>query len=194
MKLKKGEQSATNPAETTAPLTIEELTAQLNSLKEMMNATVDSRKRQAFERSKTVQGSAKFSLKYMPDTPNKVVVAWRTSKDFVANNGKIEDQRMELTYADGTKQEIAYVDFYRVLRSTPKLEAKRLYVSNGGQEENLSYVRDTQGNRITVVPQATTEEGTWEGKDLSSTTPEKFRVVVEFEGNDYDVEVTYTNA
>jgi hypothetical protein len=61
----------------------------------------------------------------------KVIISWRMTKDYVANGGKIEEQKMELTLEDETKVTIDYVDFYRRLKRTPKIEAKKIFDNEG---------------------------------------------------------------
>jgi hypothetical protein len=71
------------------------------------------------------------------------------TKDYIANNGKIEEQKMELTFEDDKTIVIDYVDLYRKLKRTPKLEALKIFDNEGN-----SYVtrKDDLGNKLLVVP------------------------------------------
>lgn len=107
---------------TTQPEMLELIKAQqkqIEGLIDMVKKTGNANKLAEYEREKRQFEGFAFSLKLFPTkTGNKVVTAWESTKDFVASEGRIVDQKTMITYDDdGTpaQKEIQLVDFTRVL-------------------------------------------------------------------------------
>lgn len=89
-----------------------------------------------------------YSMRLIPTNDgDKVITSWKTLRNFVADEGRIVDQRIEVVY-DGGKQEMDLVDFSRVLKRTPKILATALTNLDGSpvlvdqrvnEETNMMY-------------------------------------------------------
>lgn len=164
---------------------------QIDRLGKMIEATWDVNKVKDFNRRTSQPQNYSYSMGlWETEAGEKVIMSWRMTKDYVANGGKIEEQKMELVLEDDTKILIEYVDLYRKLKRTPKLEAIKIFDNEGN-----AYVtrKDDLWNKLLVVPTSENFEWNYEGKDLFSTLPTEYNVVLSYLDKEYTMSVKFLN-
>jgi len=106
------------------------LLARINELESLVRKTWDTNKIKEYEDAKEWMKWFSYSIKLWPtDKWNYPIVSWKMLKNYVANEWKDVDQRIELTYIKDwkeVKQEIILVDFVRILERTTPILANRL--------------------------------------------------------------------
>lgn len=113
----------TNVESTDEATTLEQMKAQIAALEELVRKTGNVNKISEFDREKNKMDGFAYSLRLLPTNDgDKVVTSWKATKDFVADEGRIVEQRVKLEY-DGGSKEIDLVDFSRILKRTPKIVA-----------------------------------------------------------------------
>lgn len=174
------------------------LQQEVERLGKMLEATWDTNKIKDFNRrtSQPKNYSYSMGLWEMEGSDDPLIIkSWRMTKDYVTDNGKITEQKMELTL-EGAEDEsekkvtIDYVDFWRKLKRTPKIEALKIF-----DDEGNSYVtrKDDLWNKLLVVPTAENFEWNYEGKDLFSSIPAEYKVILPYNGKEYTMSVKFLN-
>lgn len=183
--------ASTKNVELTDRELLEQQQKEIESLRKMVESTGDANKVRDFNRRTSQPKNYSYSMWiWETEKGEKVVTGWRMTKDYVANNGKIEEQKMELTFDDWETLVIDYVDLYRKLKRTPKLEALRIFDNEGN-----SYVtrKDDLWNKLLVVPTTETFEGNYEWKDLFSSLPQDYFVVLSYKDKEYTMSIKFLN-
>lgn len=107
---------------------LKSLQKEVERLSKMIEATGDVNKVRDFNRRTSQPQNFCYSMGlWETEDGDKVITSWRMTKDYVADKGNIEDQRMELTLEYDKKIEIKYEDFYRMLKRTKKIEATKIF-------------------------------------------------------------------
>lgn len=156
-----------------------ELMSQLNDL---VRKTGDSNRIRQYERdNKEFEGFA-FSVKLFPtDNGDKVVTKWKMKSDFVADEGRIVKQKLDIWYdEDGEekKEELNLVDFVRVLKRTQPILATRLENTDGSEVHvDFRVNEETKKTNAFLMPK---------GSEFFATIP--------YEGKEYRISNTYLNA
>lgn len=168
------EKTETNPT----TMTMEQMQAQIDMLSELVRKTGNINKIAEFDREKNKMEGFAYSLRLYPtDSGDKVITSWKSTRDFVADEGRITDQKVKLEY-DGGAKEIDLVDFSRILKRTPKIVAKSLTNLDGTPVLIDSRVNEEDNFIFSII----------RPKDS------KYIVTLDYEGKEYTIESTYLNA
>jgi len=116
-------------------INVNDLLEQIQELKNLVLKTGDTNKIKDYEDAKKWMQWFSFTFKLWPtDEWDYPIISWRTTKNYVANEWKDVDQRMELVYLKDwkeEKQEIKIVDFVRILKRTEPILADKLVNLDG---------------------------------------------------------------
>lgn len=168
-----------------------ELKRQIDILHKKIDATGDTNKIRDYDRRTSQPWNYCYSMGlWETNEGEKVITSWRMTKDYVAKGGDIEEQKMELTLEWSEKITIEYVDFYRMLKRTPKIEATKIF-----DEDGNAYItrKDELGNRLLVVPTNESFEWTYEGKDFFVSLPNNYLVTLSYKDKEYTLPITFLN-
>lgn len=162
---------------------IETLKKQLNDLTNLVKKTGNINKINAYEREKDQLQWFSFSIKLYPhkDWTEKVITKWENTRDFVADEWRIVDQRVRVYYDNNWKiesDEINLVDFARTLKRTDPILAKEL--------KNLDWTP-------VFIDEVINQEDAIKYQVIRPKA-ETFMVTLEHNWKDYEIETTYLNS
>lgn len=158
------------------------LKKQIADLTALVNSTGDTNKIKDYEKSLKKLNNFAFSIKLFPtDDGNLPIIKWKTTKNYVANEWKDFNQKVEITYLKDWKEltkEIELVDFARVLTRSEKIIAKNINNLDGSSV----YISKQQN------PETKLEYYTMRPDD------DIFEVTLQYEGQEINILSTYLNA
>ena len=109
---------------------LDSILSEIAWLKQMINSTTDTNKIRDYEKSLKKLDNFSFSIKIFEDMEWQYpIIKWRTINNYVANEWKDVDQRIEITFIKNWKEEnkeIKLVDFARILKKSEPIPANKI--------------------------------------------------------------------